>query len=404
MIEGTTQEKRSARSNRNDSQATNYSQTAQGPAEQLAPQRTTAGALPIHTATPRAMHKDGTMAVTMKDIAQDLGVAVITVSKAMRNQSDVSERTRNRILERAKELNYIPNLAARTLVTGRTYLVGLIVPDLLHTFFGEIANSLSEVLLKKGYCLTVSISNENLDHERDVVNHLLARKPDVLILASAAEHSELIAQIQKRGTPLVLIDRRFADLETNYIGADDKMVGILATEHLISVGCKQIVHMRGPDTSPGIGRLKGYLDVLAKHKIKAPACYITAPKMADVRSREHGEVVMKRLLSVKPRPDGVFCFNDPMAIGAIDAILAAGLRVPEDVAVIGSGNLHYGSDLRVPLSSIDQQTKLIGERAAKLTLSLVESKEPMKPRSFIIQPKLVVRASTGRNGRSRRKS
>jgi LacI family transcriptional regulator len=118
--------------------------------------------------------------------------------------------------------------------------------------------------------------------------------------------------------------------------------------------------------------------------------------MVDVQSRESGADLMRQLLTLKPRPDGVFCYNDPMAIGAIHAILDAGLRVPEDIAVIGSGNLHYDTELRVPLSSIDQQTEQIGERAARLTLSLLESKTPPRYRTIILQPQLVIRASTDR--------
>jgi LacI family transcriptional regulator len=358
----------------------------------------------LQTDSPGFQYNNHTMSVTMKDIARNLGVSLITVSKVMRNQTDVSDKTRKRVLQLAKELNYTPNLAARALVTGRTHLVGLVVPDLLHTFFAEVAKSLSGALLKSGYCLTISTSDENPDLERNVINHLLAWQPDVLIVASAATHSEEMARIQRRGTPLILIDRRFPDLATNYIGADDEMVGTLATEHLISVGCKRIAHLRGPETSPGIGRLKGYLDTLAKHRIEPLPGFVSATEMVDVHSRENGARLMKHLLVLKPRPDGVFCFNDPMAIGAIDTILSAGLRVPEDIAVIGSGDLYYDTELRVPLTSINQQTKLIGERAARLTLSLVKSRKPMKPKTFVIQPQLVVRASTQRGRRTWKES
>lgn len=352
---------------------------------------------PCRTITP-------TMAVTMKNIAQDLGVSLITVSKVMRNQADVSEKTRRRVLDRAKELNYRPNLAARALATGRTSLVGLVVPDLLHTFFAEIAKSLSDALLKKGYCLIISTSGENPDRERDIVNHLLAWRPDALIIASAAEHPEQIARIQEEGMPLVLIDRRFPDLEANYIGTDDEMVGTLATEHLISIGCRRIAHLRGPETSTGIGRMNGYLKALARRKIECSIGYISATKMIDVNSRDSGELLMKNLLTLKPLPDGVFCYNDPMAIGAIYTILAAGLRVPQDIAVIGSGNLNYDTDLRVPLSTIDQQPKMIGERTARLTLSLIESGRQMKPKPFIVQPQLIVRDSTQKDQRMRKES
>jgi LacI family transcriptional regulator len=196
-----------------------------------------------------------------------------------------------------------------------------------------------------------------------------------------------------------LIDRNFPELGANYVGTDDEAIGLLATEHLIEMGCRRIAHLRGPYNSPGAGRLKGYQNALAKHELKSPSGYVSLPQSVDVRSRESGVDLMRELLTLTPRPDGVFCYNDPVAIGAIHTILDAGLRVPEDIAVIGSGNLHYDTELRVPLSSIDQQADLIGERAARLTLSLLKSKTPPRNKSIIIQPKLVVRASTERKKR-----
>jgi LacI family transcriptional regulator len=336
------------------------------------------------------------MATTMKDIARDLGVAVITVSKVIHGHQDISEKTRKRVLDRIKELNYTPNLAARALVTGRTYLVGLVVPDLLHTFFAQIAKSLSSALLKKGYGLIISTSDEDPELEKRTVDLLLSRRLDALVIASASTTSTMFERIQALGSPLVLIDRRFPDFDANYVGADDEVVGKMATEHLAEVGCKRIAHLRGPETSPGKGRLNGYLKTLAKYKLKSYPGYISAQIMADVHSKESGQELMNQLLNLTPRPDGVFAYNDPMAIGAIHAILDAGLRVPEDIAVIGAGNLHYDSELKVPLSSIDQQTAQIGERAARLTLSLLESKAHPRNESLIIQPQLIVRASTKR--------
>ena len=336
------------------------------------------------------------MATTMKDIARDLGVGVTTVSKVLRNHQDVSEKTRKRVLERVKELNYMPNLAARALVTGRTYLVGLVVPDLLHTFFAQIANSLSEALLKKGYGLIIATSGEDPELEKRTVDRLLGRRLDALVIASSCTSAEIFTCIQESGQPFVLIDRRFPNLDANYVGVNDDLVGALATEHLIEIGCKRIAHLRGPETSPGIGRLSGYLRTIAKHKMKPLPGYVSAPRKADVRSRESGEDQMKQLLGLTQTPDGVFAYNDSMAIGAMDAILNGGLRIPEDVAVIGSGNLHYDSELRVPLSSIDQRTEQIGERTARLTVSLIESKTRPRSKTVIIQPELVVRASTNK--------
>ena len=342
------------------------------------------------------------MPTTMKDIARDLGVSVVTVSKVLRNHEDISEATRKRVLDRVKELDYTPNLAARGLVTGKTYLVGLVVPDLLHPFFAQVAKSLSRALLKKGYCLTISTSEEDAELEKHEINRLLGRRLDALVIASSSTNPSVFERIQRQGLPFVLIDRNFPQLHANYVGADDEAIGVLATEHLIEMGCVRIAHLRGPDNSPGAGRLMGYQNALAKHKLKSFSGYVTRPRLVDVQSRESGADLMRQLLALNPRPDGVFCYNDPMAIGAIHTILDAGLRVPGDIAVIGSGNLHYDTELRIPLSSIDQQTDMIGERTGRLTLSLLESKTHLRNRTIIIQPQLVVRASTERKRRSNR--
>lgn len=337
------------------------------------------------------------MATTMKDIARDLGISVITVSKVIHDHKDISEKTRKRVLERIKELNYTPNLAARSLVTGRTYLVGLVVPGLLHSFFAQIANSLSRALLKKGYSLIISTSGDDPELEESTINRLLARRLDALIVASACTTPHIFERLRKDGPPVILIDRRFPGFDANYVGTDDEMVGFLATEHLIKIGCKRIAHLRGPETSPGVERLYGYLKALTKHKMPTFPSYVSTQRMGDALSIESGSALMAQLLSLRPRPDGVFVYSDPMAIEAIRAILSAGLSVPKDVAVIGAGNLHYDSELRIPISSIDQQTEKIGECAARLTLSLLESKKRPRNRTVIVQPLLVVRASTDRN-------
>src|SRR6476619_2089936 len=160
------------------------------------------------------------MSTRMKDIARDLGVSVITISKVLRNHPDVGDETRQRVLARVKELDYRPNLAARSLVTGRTYLVGLIVPDLLHPFFADVAKSLSEVLRKSGYFLIISSSEEDPDLEQQEVDQLLARQLDTLIIASCRPTAELVVRIERHKTPYILIDRTIPGASVNYVGVD----------------------------------------------------------------------------------------------------------------------------------------------------------------------------------------
>jgi LacI family transcriptional regulator len=332
----------------------------------------------------------------MKDIARELGVSVVTVSKVLRNHIDIGDETRQRVLKKMKELNYQPNFAARALVTGRTYMVGLVVPDLVHAFFAEVAKGLSSVLRKRGYGLILASSEEDADLEAQEIGQLLARRLDAIVIASTQQTVESFRRIEEQKTPYVLVDRMFVGLPANFVGVDDESVGELATEHLVAVGCRRIAHIHGPQVSTASGRLEGYRRVLARHNLGPLPDYVPEATTGDDNSEARGSEAMRQLLKLDPRPDGVFCYNDPTAMGAMNAILDAGLRIPQDIAIIGCGNVHYDPSLRVPLSSIDQQSAAIGERAAKLALSLIESKGAGRPKRIILEPKLVARASTQR--------
>ena len=336
------------------------------------------------------------MAVTMKDIARELGVSVVTVSKVIRGHSDIGDKTRQRVLKRVKELNYQPNPMARALVTGNTFTAGLIVPDLVHPFFAEVATGLANTLRRKSYSLLISSSQEDPELERHEIKRLLGCRLDALVIASTQWTVESFRRIEEQKVPYILIDRAFLGVPANFVGVDDVKVGRMATEHLIDMGCERIANIRGPATSTAVGRLEGYNQVLSKHGMSPAQGYVIMGRSGDADSWSSGHEAMKTLLKLNPLPDGVFCYNDPFAIGAIDAILEDGLRVPQDIAVIGCGNLHFDKSLRVPLSSIDQQSAAIGDRAGKLLLSIIGAKTPPQPKSIMLEPRLVARESTRR--------
>ncbi len=279
------------------------------------------------------------MGVTLKDIARDLGVSVITVSKALRNHSDISELTKARVLKRVQELNYRPNLSARALVTGRTNLIGCVIPDLLHTFFSEVVRGVSLSLRNSAYTLVVTSSEQDPKIERQAVEQLIARRVDILLIASTHWTVEMFRRIEEAAIPYILIDRSFVGLAAHFVGVNDEEVGMLATQHLIDTGCKRIAHIGGPAISPLLGRLEGYKRALAKNQMAFNPDLV----MSTDRAEEHGDVpaysATQILLGQNPRPDGIFCYNDLAAYGAINAVLDAGLRVPEDASVIGCGNL-----------------------------------------------------------------
>jgi LacI family transcriptional regulator len=337
------------------------------------------------------------MAIRLKDIANELGLSVVTVSKVLRDHPDIGAETRKRVLKRMRELNYQPNFAARSLVSGKTWTFGLVVPDLLHPFFADIAKSISAVARKQGYSLLISSSDEDPDLEVREIKQLLARRVDVIIVASAQSSVDCFRLIEEHKTPYILIDRRFRGLDANFVGVDDEAVGELATSHLIEQGCRRVAHIRGPEVSTAVGRLDGYKQVLASYGLTPlPGHIVSLGASGDHRGEKGGYEAAKRLLSARPRPDGIFCFNDPSALGAMRAILDAGLRIPEDIAVIGCGNISYSDFLRVPLSSVDQGSENIGKSAGELALALANRKTKIRPKTELVTPRVVVRASSQR--------
>ncbi len=333
------------------------------------------------------------MAVRLKDIARDLGVSLMTVSKALRGMDDISEETRQRVLKRMAELNYQPNMLARGLASGKTFIVGLVVPDLLHPFFAEFAKALSGVLRKHNYGLILASSEEDPNIERQEIRTVLARGVDALLVASCQPALQGFDGVEDQRTPFILIDRNFAHLHAHFVGTDDYAAGLLATRHLLTTGRRRIAHIAGPDLAPGVDRLRGYQDALKEHGIAIRQQYIIANARVEELGEDVGSEGMRRLIQTKPRPDAVFCYNDLTAIGAIHTTLEAGLSIPGDIAFVGCGNVRYSDYLQVPLSSIDQLTGQLGEQAGELALNLIENR-PAARRQIRIHPKLIVRASS----------
>lgn len=337
------------------------------------------------------------MPIRLKDIALDLGVSVVTVSKVLRNHQDISPDTRNRVLTRMKELKYQPNWVARSLVTGKSHLMGLVVPDLVHPFFAQVAKGASRVLRRQGYSLIISSSEEDAELEKREIEQMVGRNLDVLIIASAQRGLESFRQLDEQNKPYILLDRRFKRLAANFVGTDEAKVGKMATEHLIENGCRLIAHIGAKYLSPAIERAKGYRQTLASHGISVPESFLVCRTHGDASGDLMGYEAMELLLKLEPRPDGVFCYNDPTAMGAMMAILDHGLRIPEDIAIIGCGNTNYASALRVPLSSVDQNSEILGACVAKLALSLLARKNGARePEKILLEPKLVVRGSSRR--------
>ncbi len=333
------------------------------------------------------------MTVRLKDIAQELGVSTVTVSKVLRGSSDVGDVMRARVLQRMKELNYQPNMLARALASGQSLAVGLVVPDLVHPFFAELAKSLGGTLRQSGFALMLASSQEDPEIERSEIRTMLNRGMDAIVVASCQPYTMMRPLLGGARSALVLLDRRFRSLKANFVGCDDVMAGELATRHLLATGRKRIAHIGGTGTSPSIERLHGYEKVLRKAGVHLPKNYVVTRERFEEAGDSAGYQAMQELLSRRVRPDAVFCYNDLSAVGAMQAAMDAGLSIPKEIAFVGCGNLRYAPYLKVPLTSIDQATVRMGEMVGELAISLARiPRQP--PQAKLLQPTLIIRESS----------
>jgi LacI family transcriptional regulator len=278
-------------------------------------------------------------------------------------------------------------------VESRIHIIGLVVPDLTDTHFARLATGVARIMQPLGYTVLISNSEGDRDSERQAIDLLLScSHVEGLILASTQtpDDASVVRRLEKHKLPFVLVDRNFAGVEANYVGADDEEIGAVATEHLIARGCRHIAHIEGPETSAAAGRSKGYAAALGGHGLRSAPGYAVRGGSSDTSGYE----AMHSLLRVIPRVDGVVCYNDAVAVGAIKAILEAGLEVPYDIEVVGAGNVHYSDILRVPLSTIDLNSASQGERAAELLAGILQAKEPRAPEHVVIPFELVARESS----------
>ena len=334
---------------------------------------------------------------TMKRIAGELGVSITTVSKVLNNHDDISPATRARVLAKVEELGYRPNAVARSLTLRRTHTLGIVIPDLMHSFFVEVVAGIEQVASEKGYGLLLCSSGENPAKERSELQMLHGRQVDGIVLAAAAGggNSEMLHEFRSAGIGLVMVDRdEYPGVPCHRVLTDDERCGVLATEHLIVSGRKAIGHLAGPRLTHARRREKGWKSALRAAGIRAPAEWLVPAGFMD----QDGYRAMKRLLAVRPRVDAVFAANDPSAIGAMKAIWEAGLHVPDDIAVVGVGDITFGDLLRVPLTTVSWSRNGMGHEAAELLLNPLEDEDgdiDEPPSRVIVPPQLIIRESCG---------
>ena len=339
--------------------------------------------------------------ITIKDIARELGISPSTVSRALKDHPDISKDTKKAVNELAKKLNYEPNTVALNLRTKKTNTIGVIIPELVHFFFSTVISGIEDVAYNAGYNVILAQSNELLERERKNIKALYNSRVDGILMSISRETTEYdhIESVLAKGTPIVFYDRMYPNEATSKVIVDDYTGSQEAVRHLINQGCKRIAHLQAaPKSSIAHARLQGHLDMLKDNNLQFPENYL---QECHAGTMESGFIAMNNLLQLPERPVGVFANNDVLAMGAIQAIKKSGLKVPQDIALVGFSNWLYSSMIETPLSSVDQPGFLMGQEAAKLLIRQIELTDKdedavIVPETKILKTKLIVRESSMR--------
>src|SRR5918911_1535512 len=263
------------------------------------------------------------MPVTLADIARELGVSKMTVSRAINNHPLINSETRERVLEVARRMNYQPNQYARALATNRSYLIGIVLPDLMNLYFAEVIRSIEAITRPAGFQLLICSTEEDPTRELGEVE-TLRQRTDGLIISPVLPPTETKAyrKMIKDGARIVLVDRTMKNLNCPAVATDNVQVGRLATDHLIGLGHRRIGHLRGDASSVSAERFEGYQQALAKHKLRYDQSLVRDCGFLE----SEGYEAMRAWLAEGDVPEAVFAVNDPAAVGAMKALEEAGLQ------------------------------------------------------------------------------
>ena len=329
---------------------------------------------------------------TIKDIAKRLNISLSTVSRALRNASDVNPDTKKAVLALSEELNYQPNKLALSLRQKQTHTIGVIVPNLDYVL-SLMVRGIDEVALEAGFTVMVCQSNESFGREILNTRRLLESLVDGFIISVSSESKSFdhFKKIQERNLPVVVFDRVTPHLTAPSVRIDNEEGGFVATEHLIEQGYRRIAVLAGPENlGVSNSRMDGYLNALKKHKIKKDPALIVHCDF----NQDYAYFATLELLAMKKRPDAIFTISDRMAIGAMLAIKKKGLRMPEDIGLVGFNNEPVTSLVTPSISSVEMPSFELGKAAAKLFIETMHNKENMDLEEKILKPKLIVRESS----------
>jgi LacI family transcriptional regulator len=328
---------------------------------------------------------------TLQDVANLAGVSASTVSRVLNNHPYVTEETSARVVAAMKKLNYSPSRVAQQLRTHTSQIIGLILSDISNPFFTSVIRGIQDVAYRNGFSLIVCNSDEDPERERAYVEILLAERVAGVIIAPALDASPAYGPLFEAGVPVVCVDRPLDGYDADTALVDNVKGASEATSHLIGLGHTRIGLISGPLTiTTGLRRQEGYVKALAEHNLPVDPGLMVEGDF-DYDSGHRGALA---LLQLEDPPTALFVGNNLMTLGALNAVHAIGLRIPDDIAVVGFDDMPWAPSLNPPLTAVSQPTYELGERSAELLLQRVRERS-LPVRQIVLEPVLVVRDSCG---------
>ena len=330
---------------------------------------------------------------TLRDIARSLGISVSTVSRALGGSPDINKDTRKAVVEMAQKLNYEPNQVAQNLRKNKTSTLGIIIPDVATHFFSANLSGIQEVAARKGYKVMICQSNESVQEEISNIQTLVTSRVDGLIISLSKETSNYdhLKTLYARGIPLVLFDRVCDEIDTSRIMVDDRDGAFKATEHLIAMGCRQIAHLSGPENlSISRNRLQGYVEALKKHNMPVQEALVRHSSLTE----EDVVAQVNSLLDMATPPDAIFAINDPAAIQAMLVIKERGLKIPDDVSLVGFNDEPVTALVDPSITTIAQPAYQMGQLAARHVLEQINKPDEFIPQKVVLKTELIIRNSS----------
>lgn len=337
-------------------------------------------------------------APTMRDVAEVAGVSVQTVSAVVNNKSEISSETRQRVLEVIEELGYRRGSIARSLRTGKTNTIALVVSDIANPSFSTMASAAEDYAHYNGYNLEVYNTHDDIKREVRYIQRAIERWIDGMLFVSAEDRMTSLEKLQSAGIPTVAVDRIPESYTGPSVTLDNEKAGRIAAEHLLDLGHMIIGHISGPQhLRLARERKRGFHKAIEARGL-VPIQSIHAQNNWDCES---GYQTMLSILERDPRPTAIFCANDRMAIGAMQAIGEGGMNVPDDISVIGLDDIEVAAFITPPITTVKQSFSGMAEIGMQLLLQLLEGQELTK-KQVLLDPKLIIRKSTAPPRQSRR--